>query len=112
MPVIRGVDRLSGAPVRASDIRAGVALVVAGLAAEGETVVSDPHHIDRGYEDFVGKLSALGADVRRERARRLARYSRPASRASGPATKRISSQPPWWASTSTVPSLSDAPLAD
>ena len=65
--VIRGVDRLSGAPVRASDIRAGVALVVAGLAAEGETVVSDPHHIDRGYEDFVGKLSALGADVRRER---------------------------------------------
>ena len=65
--VIRGVDRLSGAPVRASDIRAGAALVVAGLAAEGETVVCDPHHIDRGYEDFVGKLSALGADVRRER---------------------------------------------
>lgn len=65
--VIRGVDRLSGAPVRASDIRAGAALVVAGLAAEGETVVCDPHHIDRGYEDFVGKLSALGADVCRER---------------------------------------------
>ncbi len=65
--VIRGVDRLSGAPVRASDIRAGAALVVAGLAADGVTVVSDPHHIDRGYEDFAGKLSALGADVRRER---------------------------------------------
>lgn len=65
--VIRGVERLSGAPVRAPDIRAGAALVVAGLAAEGETVVCDPHHIDRGYEDFVGKLSALGADVRRMR---------------------------------------------
>lgn len=65
--VIRGVDRLSGAPVRASDIRAGAALVVAGLAADGVTVVSDPHHIDRGYEDFAGKLSALGADVRRVR---------------------------------------------
>ena len=65
--VIRGVERLSGAPVRASDIRAGAALVVAGLAAEGVTVVSDPHHIDRGYEDFCGKLSALGADVRRVR---------------------------------------------
>ncbi len=65
--VIRGVDRLSGAPVRASDIRAGAALVVAGLAADGVTLVSDPHHIDRGYEDFTGKLSALGADVRRER---------------------------------------------
>jgi len=65
--VIRGIDRLSGAPVRASDIRAGAALVVAGLAADGVTVVSDPHHIDRGYEDFVGKLSALGADVRRVR---------------------------------------------
>ena len=65
--VIRGVERLSGAPVRASDIRAGAALVVAGLAADGVTVVSDPHHIDRGYEDFAGKLSALGADVRRMR---------------------------------------------
>ena len=65
--VIRGVERLSGAPVRAPDIRAGAALVVAGLAADGATVVSDPHHIDRGYEDFAGKLSALGADVRRLR---------------------------------------------
>lgn len=65
--VIRGVERLSGAPVRASDIRAGAALVVAGLGADGVTVVSDPHHIDRGYEDFAGKLSALGADVRRMR---------------------------------------------
>lgn len=65
--VIRGVESLSGAPVRASDIRAGAALVVAGLAADGVTAVADPHHIDRGYEDFAGKLSALGGDVRRLR---------------------------------------------
>lgn len=63
--VVRGVERLSGAPVRAPDIRAGAALVVAALAAEGETVVSGVEHIDRGYEDFVGKLRALGADVER-----------------------------------------------
>jgi len=63
--VVRGVDRLSGAPVKAPDIRAGAALVVAGLVAEGETIVSGAHHVDRGYEDMVGKLTALGADVRR-----------------------------------------------
>ena len=63
--VVRGVARLSGAPVKAPDIRAGAALVVAGLVAEGETVVSGAHHIDRGYEDMAGKLAALGADVRR-----------------------------------------------
>jgi len=45
--------------------RAGAALVVAGLVAEGETVVSGAHHVDRGYEDMAGKLTALGADVRR-----------------------------------------------
>ena len=61
--VIRGVARLSGAPVRAHDIRAGAALVVAGLGAYGETVISDAHHIERGYEDLVGKLTGLGADV-------------------------------------------------
>jgi len=61
--VVRGVERLSGAPVRAPDIRAGAALVVAGLGAEGETVVADAHHVARGYEDFGGKLRALGADV-------------------------------------------------
>jgi UDP-N-acetylglucosamine 1-carboxyvinyltransferase len=64
--VVRGLERLSGAPVRAHDIRAGAALVVAALRAEGETVVSDAHHIDRGYEGFVGKLVELGADVSRE----------------------------------------------
>ena len=63
--VVRGRDRLSGAPVRAHDIRAGAALVVAALGAEGETVVSDAHHIDRGYEGFVEKLAGLGADVTR-----------------------------------------------
>ena len=65
--VVRGVPRLSGAPVRAHDIRAGAALVLAGLAAEGETIVADAFHIDRGYEDFAGKLRGLGADVQRVR---------------------------------------------
>ena len=63
--VVRGVPRLSGAPVRALDVRAGAALVVAGLAAEGETVVLDPFHVDRGYPDLARTLRALGADVER-----------------------------------------------
>ena len=63
--VVRGVPRLSGAPVRAPDIRAGAALVVAGLAADGETTLTGVHHIDRGYDDLVGRLSALGADIER-----------------------------------------------
>ncbi|HVB06264.1 MAG TPA: UDP-N-acetylglucosamine 1-carboxyvinyltransferase [Acidimicrobiales bacterium] len=63
--VVRGVERLSGAPVRAPDIRAGAALVLAGLVAEGETLVGAVEHIDRGYEDFVGKLARLGADIER-----------------------------------------------
>jgi len=61
--VVRGVPALSGAPVRAPDIRAGAALVVAGLAADGETLVSDAHHVARGYQDLVGNLANLGADV-------------------------------------------------
>jgi UDP-N-acetylglucosamine 1-carboxyvinyltransferase len=64
--VVRGVDRLSGAPVRAFDVRAGAALVLAGLVADGETVITDAHHVDRGYEDFDGKLLSLGAKVRRD----------------------------------------------
>ena len=64
--VVRGVARLRGATVRASDIRAGAALVLAGLAATGETTVLGGDHIDRGYEDLAGKLASLGADVRRE----------------------------------------------
>ena len=63
--VVRGVERLSGAPVRAHDIRAGAALVIAGLAADGETVISNAHHVDRGYEDLAGKLSSVGAQVAR-----------------------------------------------
>ncbi len=63
--VIRGVPRLSGAPVKAPDIRAGAALVLAGLVAEGETEVSGAEHVDRGYEDFAGRLRSLGADVQR-----------------------------------------------
>jgi UDP-N-acetylglucosamine 1-carboxyvinyltransferase len=63
--VVRGVPRLSGAPVRAPDIRAGAALVVAGLAADGETTISGVHHIDRGYDDIVGRLRGLGADITR-----------------------------------------------
>jgi UDP-N-acetylglucosamine 1-carboxyvinyltransferase len=63
--VVRGVPKLSGAAVRAPDIRAGVALVLAGLVAEGETVVGGAHHIRRGYEDLVASLSTLGARVGR-----------------------------------------------
>ncbi|MGH9040451.1 MAG: UDP-N-acetylglucosamine 1-carboxyvinyltransferase [Acidimicrobiia bacterium] len=63
--VVRGVERLSGAPVRALDVRAGAALVLAALAADGETVIHDVHHVDRGYRDLPGTLSSLGADVRR-----------------------------------------------
>ncbi len=63
--VVRGVSSLEGAPVRAPDIRAGAALVVAGLMAAGETVISDVHHVDRGYDDLVGRLSSLGADIER-----------------------------------------------
>jgi UDP-N-acetylglucosamine 1-carboxyvinyltransferase len=63
--VIRGVEQLVGATVNAPDIRAGAALVVAGLVASGETVINDIHHIDRGYDDLVGKLAALGGLVTR-----------------------------------------------
>jgi UDP-N-acetylglucosamine 1-carboxyvinyltransferase len=61
--VVRGRERLSGAPVRAPDIRAGAALVVAALKAEGTTEVLDAHHIARGYERFVDKLRSVGAAV-------------------------------------------------
>jgi UDP-N-acetylglucosamine 1-carboxyvinyltransferase len=64
--VVRGVPRLSGAPVRASDIRAGAALTLAGLVADGVTHVTDIFHVDRGYPGFDEQLRALGADVTRE----------------------------------------------
>ena len=63
--VIRGVDRLSGAPVRALDIRAGAAMTIAALAADGVSEISDLHHLDRGYEGFVTKLRALGVEATR-----------------------------------------------
>ena len=63
--VVRGVRRLSGAQVRSPDLRGGAALVMAGLVADGTTTVLDIYHIDRGYERFVEKLSALGARVER-----------------------------------------------
>ncbi|MGH9007840.1 MAG: UDP-N-acetylglucosamine 1-carboxyvinyltransferase [Acidimicrobiales bacterium] len=61
--VVRGVRHLSGAQVRSPDIRGGAALALAGLVAEGETVLTDAHHLDRGYEDFGATLRALGAEV-------------------------------------------------
>ena len=63
--VVRGVDRLSGCPVIAPDIRAGAALVLAGLRADGQTTIGDVFHIDRGYEGFVEELAGLGADIHR-----------------------------------------------
>jgi UDP-N-acetylglucosamine 1-carboxyvinyltransferase len=64
---VRGVERLKGAPVMATDLRASAALVLAGIAAEGVTHVNRVYHIDRGYERIEAKLSALGARIRRER---------------------------------------------
>ena len=63
--VVHGVDRLTGAPVMASDLRASAGLVLAGLAAEGETVVSRVYHLDRGYEGMEIKLEGLGARIKR-----------------------------------------------
>ncbi len=65
--VCHGVDRLTAAPVMATDLRASAGLVLAGLVAEGETLVDRVYHIDRGYEGIEGKLAALGADIRRVR---------------------------------------------
>jgi UDP-N-acetylglucosamine 1-carboxyvinyltransferase len=66
--VIRGAVGLSGCPVLAPDIRAGAALVLAGLRADGYTTVSDVQHIDRGYEGFVDRLASLGAVIERRSA--------------------------------------------
>jgi len=67
--IVTGTDHLSGAPVMASDLRASAALVLAGLAAEGETEIHRVYHLDRGYERIEEKLSALGAKIRREKER-------------------------------------------
>ena len=63
--IVKGVERLSGAPIMATDLRASASLVLAGLVAEGQTRVDRVYHIDRGYENIEEKLSALGADIRR-----------------------------------------------
>ena len=65
LAVIQGVKNLVGCPVRATDLRAGAAMVVAGLAARSETSVYSIHYIDRGYEYFAQKLIGLGADITR-----------------------------------------------
>jgi UDP-N-acetylglucosamine 1-carboxyvinyltransferase len=63
--IVRGVSKLTGARVMATDLRASACLVIAGLVAEGETVIDRIYHLDRGYEHIEKKLSALGARIRR-----------------------------------------------
>ena len=63
--IVRGVKQLSGAQVMATDLRASVSLVLAGLAARGDTVVNRVYHLDRGYEAVEQKLAACGADIER-----------------------------------------------
>ena len=65
--VVRGPVSLKGAPVMATDLRASVSLVIAGLAASGETLVNRVYHLDRGFEHLEDKLSRCGADIVRER---------------------------------------------
>ena len=61
--IVPGGKHLKGAKVRATDLRAGAAMVLAGLSATGTTEISEIYHIERGYENFVGKFKALGADI-------------------------------------------------
>ena len=63
--IIEGGEKLSAAPVKAVDLRGGVAMIIAGLIADGETEVEDVHLIERGYDDIVGKLQRIGADIRK-----------------------------------------------
>ncbi|MBI2349003.1 MAG: UDP-N-acetylglucosamine 1-carboxyvinyltransferase, partial [Deltaproteobacteria bacterium] len=63
--IVKGVGSLSGAPVMATDLRASVSLVLAGLVAKGQTEISRVYHLDRGYEHIERKLSRLGADIQR-----------------------------------------------
>lgn len=65
--IIEGIDHFSGAPVKATDLRAGAAMVIAGLAATGTTEIEDIRHIERGYENIEGKLRALGANIKKIR---------------------------------------------
>jgi UDP-N-acetylglucosamine 1-carboxyvinyltransferase len=63
--IVTGVRKLTGAPVKATDLRASASLVIAGLVAEGETMVDRIYHIDRGYENIEEKFAGLGATIRR-----------------------------------------------
>jgi UDP-N-acetylglucosamine 1-carboxyvinyltransferase len=63
--IVRGSRTLSGAPVMATDLRASASLILAGLVADGDTVIDRIYHLDRGYENIEAKLSALGASIRR-----------------------------------------------
>lgn len=72
--VVEGVDRLTGAPVRATDLRAGAALIVAGLMADGETEITGVQYIDRGYDHIEGKLKQIGADIRREKVQEIEEF--------------------------------------
>jgi UDP-N-acetylglucosamine 1-carboxyvinyltransferase len=63
--VVEGVPHLTGCPVKATDLRAGAAMVLAGLVAQGQTEIGCIHHIDRGYDKIVEKLRSLGADITR-----------------------------------------------
>jgi UDP-N-acetylglucosamine 1-carboxyvinyltransferase len=65
LATVTGVDHLKGAPVMATDLRASVSLILAGLAAEGETIVNRVYHLDRGYEQVVRKFSGVGAQIER-----------------------------------------------
>ena len=65
MAVVEGVSKLTGAPVRAADLRAGAAMIIAALTAEGTTEIEDIHYIERGYENIVAKLTAVGADIQK-----------------------------------------------
>jgi UDP-N-acetylglucosamine 1-carboxyvinyltransferase len=65
MAVVTGVEALNPAPVRADDLRAGAAMIIAGLATNGVTEIEEIERIDRGYEDVIEKFSSLGADIKR-----------------------------------------------
>jgi UDP-N-acetylglucosamine 1-carboxyvinyltransferase len=64
---VKGVDKLKGAPLMATDLRASASLIVAALATGGETIISRIYHLDRGYESIEEKLKQLGADIKREK---------------------------------------------
>ena len=63
--IVRGHEKLGGAPVMATDLRASASLILAGLVADGETIIDRIYHLDRGYENIEEKLSGLGAKIRR-----------------------------------------------